>query len=442
MSCFGSSVLSKDNTPSTVDLNSSENHGFKDKNVHKTIHGSIGILPQKAVILQMQDFNKLENKVANVLIKATPKCDVSTIKIFELIVSAVDPFDPPSDGIVFIEKELLYEFLELSGKAKSTQLKSKIKKFATQLQFDFSNLTDKERENVNEVIKDQEPNLTPLHKNHVIFPASEIYWEDRQSYISIELTKRIIFFLSHLGNGKRYTMYDLVGMSKFESKYSVILYRWLRMEYQIFKHTLNEKKVKNKIEISIEDLRVLTDTVDLYNRFDGFEKRILKIPQEEINNYSTIQFEYRKIKKGRNVVAIQFFVTDNPKNKPVIEERLLPRKTKEEREADLQASAYKAIISDYTDMLSNRMFLKKGYKKDTKLLARLNDDLYPLYDLLIADKGEELLEIHLDMIQRRIELAKTDVNDVVGYLITCVKQSKEKNYLDEYKYQRNRHSYS
>lgn len=442
MSFFSSSVLSKDDTPPTVDLNSIKNHTITEKNVTKKSHGSMDILPQKAVVLQMQDFNKLENKVANALIKAIPKCDVSTIKIFELLVSAIDPFDPPSDQIVYIEKELFYEFLNLNGTKRAVNLKNKVKRFCEQLLFDFSSLSDSEREAINEIIARDEPNLVPLHKEHIVTAATEIFWEPRKPSIAFEMTRRILFFLSHLGENKEYTTYDLVGMSKFESKYSVVLYRWLRMKYQIFNWNLKENNAKNKIEISMKELRELTDTVEAYKRMDHFEERVLQVPQKEINEFSTIQFDYRKIKKGRNVVAIQFFVSDNPKNKPVKSDRLTPKKSKEEREADLLASAYKAIVNDYTDMLSERMFLKKGYKKDKKLLARLNDDLYPLYDSVVSEKGEEMLEIHLDMIQRRVEQAKSDVNDVVAYLLTCIKQSKDKNYLDEFKYQKNKHSYS
>lgn len=443
MSSIGCSVPSSDGTLHAAICDNDSEVLQRNKECTSEVRSPISILPQKAVVLQMQDLDRLENKVANALLKAIPKCNSATIKIFELIVSAIDPYNPPENRTVYIDKELFYKFLGLDGKQKSVKLRSHIKKFCSQLWFDFSILTDKERDAVNEIITRDNPNLVLLHKEHIVSAANEVYWEPRKPFIAFEISERILFFLSYLGkdihgenNGKQFTTYDLIGMSNFESKYSVILYRWLRMKYQ------ESKKFGSKIEISIDNLRMITDTTDLYDRFNNFEYRVLQVPQKEINQYSTIQFEYRKIKKGRNIVAIQFFVSDNPQNKPVKAETLKPHKTKEEREADLQASAYKAIISDYTDMLSDRMFLKKGYKKDTKLLARLNDDLYPLYDLLVSDQGEELLKVHLDMIQRRIELAKTDVNDVIGYLITCAKQSKDKKYLDEYKYQRNRHSYS
>lgn len=449
MSFMGRSVSSFDDAPPAVDLNSSDNRKSGDTNVSNRLHIYTGMLPQKAVILQMQDFNELENKVANALIKAIPKCDVSTIKIFELIVSAINPKDPPADQVVHVEKEMLYEFLDLNGTKRAVNLKSKVKKFSQQLLFDFSSLSDDERDSVNQIISRDEPDMIPLHKEHLVTAAIEIFWEPRGSYIAFKMTKRIMFFLSYLGrgkdgelNGKDFTRYDLVGMNKFESKYSVILYRWLRMKHQSFKYNFKEKGVKNKIDLSVKELRELTDTTNLYDRFTNFEYRVLQVPQNEINEFSTIKFEYRKIKKGRNVVAIQFFVSDNPKNIPVKEETLTPRKTKEEREADTMASAYKALVNEYTEKLEKRWILKKDYKKDMKMLARLNDDLYPLYDQIVADKGIEILDIHLDMIQKRVENAKTYIQDPAAYLITIANQSIEKNFIDEYKYKANRHNHN
>lgn len=407
----------------------------------KSAHSFEYRIPQKAVVLQMEDLNNLKNSVSNALIKAMPKCDNTTIKIFELIISAINPKDPPSDFIVYIEKKMLYKFLNLNSSTRGRDLEKKLIKFRNELYFNFSVLKDEERKKVNEAIEkensivvDKKFKLQPIHKNHIVSAANEIFWEAYNPYVGFQLTHRIMFFLSNLGEGKQYTQYELIGISKFESKYSVILYRWLKMKYQQFKYNLKENHVKNKIEISIDDLRELTDTTDLYKRFDHFEERVLKVPQNEINNFSVIYFEYKKIKKGRNIESIQFFVKDNVLNIPKKEEKLTPRKSKKEKEEERDAIAFKAIVSPYTKMLENRMLLQKDYQNDAHMLVRLYEDLYPIYDEIVDNHGKSTLISHLDRICDAT--FEKDINDTVSYLVSCAKNAIENDFRHEKKYSR------
>jgi plasmid replication initiation protein len=60
---------------------------------------------------------------------------------------------------------------------------------------------------------------------------------------------------------------------ELNSKYSIILYKWLSMHYNQFEH-YNTKGVEGRTireyrnpSISIKELRILTDTLDEYKRF-------------------------------------------------------------------------------------------------------------------------------------------------------------------------------
>lgn len=451
MSFMGRSVSSFGDTQPAVDLDSIKNHIAKN-NVTKKSHGSMDILPQKAVVLQMSDLAKMDNAVSNALIKAIPRCDVNSIKMFELIVNAINPENPPVDNYIYMEKDLIYSFLDISSTSRQSNLKAKIKKIMQELIFDFSSLNEDERNNVNHLIKEKKAKIEPLLGNDLLMVISEVSWGNRKSYVRFQLTDRVMFFLTYLE--KNYTRYEILPISKFESKYSVVLYRWLMMRYKEEKGKKNKYKEsyrKSKIKLTVQDLRALTDTEDVYNRFDNFEARVLKTAQKDINEYSVIQFEYEKLKKGYTIDSIEFFVTDNPKNIPVKEEILTPRKTKEEREKETLASAFMALRSPYTEMLSENkknqyLLLSDKEKDDIGLMADLNEKVYSLYDQIVDKWGLDTLKVHLDAIRGRRKGAQSNatsyeefkVNNLVGWLTTCAENAMKDNFKKDYQYKRNK----
>ncbi len=88
-------------------------------------------------------------------------------------------------------------------------------------------------------------------------------------------------------------------------KYSIILYKWLVMNYNQFEHYQYKKErtqaqldeLRNP-KISVKELRVLTDTTTDYSRFTDFEKKVLRQPLEEITAHTSYNVSYEKIKKG------------------------------------------------------------------------------------------------------------------------------------------------
>ena len=48
-------------------------------------------------------------------------------------------------------------------------------------------------------------------------------------------------------------------------------------------------------EMSIQELRQMTDTVDEYKRFYNFEKCVLKEPLSEITSHTTLKVTYEKL---------------------------------------------------------------------------------------------------------------------------------------------------
>ncbi|MCT1228313.1 RepB family plasmid replication initiator protein, partial [Lactococcus lactis] len=102
---------------------------------------------------------------------------------------------------------------------------------------------------------------------------------------------------------------------ELNSKYSIILYKWLSMNYNQYEHySVKGGRRAEQVEtyrnpsIKMSELRTLTDTVNEYKRSDHFEIWILKKPLEEINAHTHFNVTYEKIKKGRSIESIVFHI--------------------------------------------------------------------------------------------------------------------------------------
>lgn len=360
-------------------------------------------VPRKAVIIQMEDIEKLQIQESNELIRAFPKCKRNSLKIFEMAVAAIDPKNPPEDNIVLLSKEAVFKFFNTNNRNKLANFKNGIKEIMSELIFDFSQGHD--------------------GSNGDLVPAfSRVKWLDDDGYLYIKFSNEIMPYITNLGEGG-YTNYSLSDIEKLDSKYSLILYRWLVKNFNIYKKYEN-KSLKNPI-IRVEDLRAVTGTLGLYSRFAHFEERVIKQPLEEINEKTNLNVNYEKIKHGRSVRNIQFFISEKPKPK-ANNEKLSKRKSKEERENERIMNAGKAIASEYTVMLSNAMLIDTFELRDFKLLARLQEEVYTKYDNIVKQYGMKSLENHIQQVSVRRMAAGTDVNDIVSYLKTILQNELDK----------------
>ncbi|WP_273707746.1 replication initiation protein, partial [Leuconostoc mesenteroides] len=93
-----------------------------------------------------------------------------------------------------------------------------------------------------------------------------------------------------------FTQHALSEISELNSKYAIILYRWLSMNYNQYEHYSvkggrREEQVENyrNPTMSIRELREITDTIDEYQDFRNFDKWILKNPLDEITAQTSLQ---------------------------------------------------------------------------------------------------------------------------------------------------------
>ena len=98
----------------------------------------------------------------------------------------------------------------------------------------------------------------------------------------------------------KFTKYSLQEVLKFKSGFSMRLYQLLA-QYQNMQ----------EVEFSLEKLRFCLNVDDgKLQRFFDFKKRVLEPARKEINEKSSLRFEYKEIRKyKRKVVAIKFIIT-------------------------------------------------------------------------------------------------------------------------------------
>ena len=248
---------------------------------------------------QVQILNELSKRRVvehNSLITSIAKMDKTPLKMFELAVSCIDTEEPPKDHTVYLSKNELFAFFKVSDNDKHSRFKKAVENMQKQAFFK---------------IKEKKEHGFEFEN---IVPIPYVKWTDYHDEVTIRFSPEIMPYLINLK--QNFTQHALSDLAELNSKYSIILYRWLSMNYNQYEHySYKGGRREEQVEsyrnptISIRELRALTDTVKDYPRIDNFETWILKKPLEEINAHTSFNVTYDKIKKGRSIDSIVFHIT-------------------------------------------------------------------------------------------------------------------------------------
>ena len=340
---------------------------------------------------QVETLNELSKRKVvehNSLITSIAKMDKTPLKMFELAVSLIDTENPPEDQTVYLSKQEMFAFFNVDDSNKHSRFKEAIEKMQKQAFFQIKKEHDKGFKFVS------------------IVPIPYVEWTDYNDEVKIEFHREIMPYLINLKNN--FTQHALSDIAELNSKYAIILYRWLSMNYNQYDHYSvkggrREKQVESyrNPEISMHDLRQMTDTVDEYKRFYNFEKWVLKEPLSEITNHTTLNVTYEKIKKGRSIDSIVFHITkkqvaDDSSYKLADPAYIDDKISQEESEEKL---VYQAMKSPYTKLLMEQFLLSYIDLTDTTILSGLQKNVYPLYDELKELRGLKGVKEHLAYIR-------------------------------------------
>ncbi|MDN6185125.1 MAG: RepB family plasmid replication initiator protein [Lactococcus lactis] len=362
-------------------------------------------------VCSLKEIEKRKIVEHNDLITSVAKMDKVPLKIFELAVSLIDTDNPPKNNTIYLSKTELFSFFKVDDSNKHSRFKEAIMTLHQQSVFEIREMN--------------------VHKNkfeyRVISPLEETTWNDYNDIISMTFTKSIMPYLIELKT--KFTQYALSDLVDLNSKYSIILYKWLSMNYNQYEHySVKGGRRTEQVEsyrnpsISMQELREMTDTVTDYKRFDHFETRVLKNAIEEIDTHTSFNVTYDKIKKGRSIDSIVFHIEKKrmaDDNSYKLDDRAYQedkaRKAETEDELVLQA-----MDSPYTKLLMEHFLLSYLDLMDKKILAGLQKNVYPLYDELKELRGLNGVKDHLSYVaSKREEYSK---HNIARYLKKAIEQ--------------------
>ena len=361
---------------------------------------------------QVQTLNELSKRKVvehNSLITSIAKMDKTPLKMFELAVSCINTEEPPKDHTVYLSKEELFAFFKVSDNDKHSRFKQAVENMQKQAFFQI-------KEEVGKGFKFRS-----------IVPIPYVEWTDYHDDVKIEFHREIMPYLINLK--QNFTQHALSDIAELNSKHSIILYRWLSMNYNQYEHySYKGGRREEQVEayrnptISMRELREMTDTVDEYPRFDRLEHRVLKEPIEEINENTSFNVTYDKIKKGRSIDSIVFHITkkrraDDNSYKLEDKDYQSDKEEKSRNEADLLKQA---MESKYTRLLIENFLLSPLEMTDTALMAGLQKNVYPLYDELKELRGLNGVKDHLSYVSSKQEAYSK--RNVAKYLKKAIEQ--------------------
>lgn len=361
---------------------------------------------------QVKILNELSKRKVvehNSLITSIAKMDKTPLKMFELAVSCIDTEEPPKDHTVYLSKAELFSFFKVSDNDKHSRFKLAVENMQKQAFFK---------------IKEKKEHGFEFEN---IVPIPYVKWTDYHDEVTIRFSPEIMPYLINLK--QNFTQHALSDLAELNSKYSIILYRWLSMNYNQYEHySYKGGRREEQVEsyrnptISMRELREMTDTINEYQDFRNFDKWVLKKPLEEINDHTSFTVTYDKVKKGRSIDSIVFHITKKSRaddNSYKLEDKdyQSDKKEKSRNEADLLKQA---MESKYTRLLIENFLLSPLEMTDTALMAGLQKNVYPKYDELKTLRGLEGVKKHLSYVREKQE--PYSKGNIAKYLKKAIEQ--------------------
>jgi plasmid replication initiation protein len=276
-------------------------------------------------------------------------------------------------------------------------------------------------------------------------------------------------FVDLLNNFDQFTEFLLSNFVSFRSKYSKLLYK-----------TLMQFKSTGKLYIKMEDFREKLDIPKSY-RLSEITEQVLEVAKKELSTVLE-NFEYKKIKKGRAVVRIDFtfkpiknfenpevieiIEDDNIENNnenaterieiliEILEEKIaaeenkinkLQLQIKEFKEKEYIDAADESINRDIENYLENNIVESnkkiENYKQEIEdyknQLTSEIEDYNSLIEKILKEKNvytkevkEKILElketntdeeIYKEILKKIEEIKTKNIKNISGYLNTCIK---------------------
>jgi len=231
----------------------------------------------------------------------------------------------------------------------------------------------------------KDPNDKSIKGSWSVYPwMSESKYDKNTSMITLCLNEKIKEYVLQLD--RLFTKYKFKNILSLKSYYGIRLYEILVSLYN--KH----KKHKKTFEISVKELREMTDTETKYkNNIGQWRARVLEVAIPEINKSTELDVSYKEIKTGQSITHIVFTVNE------VID--LEPKYLKESNEDDISGS-----ICGILDEIG----IANTFDQCQQLAKSYDNDI-------------ERFQNNLNYV-----ITRTDINNFVAYLIVISKNDVSK----------------
>ena len=346
----------------------------------------------KKVVCTLNDLEKRKVVEHNALIQSVAKMQKTALKMFELAVSCIDTENLPENNTVYLSKKELFSFFEVSSSSKHSQFKEAIEFMQKQAYFKIKS------------------NKALGIEYESIVPIPYVKWNDYNDEVTIQFSEHIMPYLINLK--AEFTQYKISELQKLNSKYSIILYRWLSMNYNQYEHySVKGGRRAEQVEayrnpsITVKELREITDTINEYKAMTNFTRKILKEPLEEINAHTSFNVTYEKKKAGRSIDSIVFHIEKKrmaDDNSYKLDDRAYQEDKARKAETEDMLTV-QALKSPYTKLLMEHFLLSYLDLTDTKILSGLQAHVYPLYDELKDLRGLNGVKDHLSYVGAKQE---------------------------------------
>lgn len=360
-------------------------------------------------VLTLNELSKRKVVEHNSLITSIAKMDKTPLKMFELAVSCINTEEPPKDNTVYLSKSDLFAFFNVSDNDKHSRFKQAVEKMQKQAFFQ---------------IKEEQGKG---FKFKSIVPIPYVEWTDYNDEVKIEFHREIMPYLINLK--KNFTQHALSDIAELNSKYSIILYRWLSMNYNQYEHySVKGGRRADQVEsyrnpsISVKELRIMTDTINEYKDMNNFTKKVLNKPLEEINTHTSFNVTYEKVKKGRSIDSIVFHIEKKrcaDDNSYKLNDKMYQAEQAKKEETE-DRLAIEAMKNKYTKLLLDNMLLNSYEMTDTAIMAGLQQHVYPLYDELKDLHGMKAVQDHLSYVASKQEAYSK--RNIAKYLKKAIEQ--------------------
>lgn len=201
------------------------------------------------------------------------------IKMFDVFVSCIDTMNPKSE--ISISKS---ELMKAMGDIKSYQYTRET----------LYSLFNKKWTEIDE-------EKTTYH--HFIYKA---IWYHEEDLLKIKFDEDIMPMLIELK--KNFLQYNVADLNALKSRYSMLMYKYILSYIRQYK--------TSELILSIDEIKEFLNIKDKYNRYESFNRKVLKVIETEINESKTLPFliRYDKILKGKKIDKILFTIRPRTSN--------------------------------------------------------------------------------------------------------------------------------